>query len=195
MSSRGDVDLLPVLALGFGLLTAIKVAAGAIRSLVILAMQNLLHFQIGARLFHHLIRLPLAFFEKRHIGDILSRFTSIEPIRNLMAEGMIAATSDGLMALATLIMICVYSLPLAGVGLAALLAYAAVRLGLYRMFRLRNEAAIETKALENSMFVETIRAVQSLKLFNRETEREGQWLNRYAETVSANVRLGRAKVA
>jgi ATP-binding cassette subfamily B protein RaxB len=193
--ARGDVDLLPVLALGFGLLTAIKVAAGAIRSLVILAMQNMLHFQIGARLFHHLVRLPLAFFEKRHIGDILSRFTSIEPIRNLMAEGMIAATVDGLMAIATLMMICVYSTRLAGVVLVAFLGYAAVRLGLYRMFRLRSEAAIETKALENSMFVETVRAVQSLKLFNRETEREGQWLNRYADTVSANVRLGRAKVA
>ena len=192
--ARGDVDLLPVLALGFGLLTAIKVAAGAIRSLVILAMQNLLHFQIGARLFHHLVRLPLAFFEKRHIGDILSRFTSIEPIRNLMAEGMIAATVDGMMALATLVMICVYSVQLASVVLIAFLAYAAVRLGLYRMFRLRSEAAIETKALENSMFVETVRAVQSLKLFNRETEREGQWLNRYADTVSANVRLGRARV-
>ena len=193
--ARGDVDLLPVLALGFGILTAIKVAAGAIRSLVILAMQNLLHFQIGARLFHHLVRLPLAFFEKRHIGDILSRFSSIEPIRNLMAEGMIAATVDGMMALATLVMICIYSLQLAVVVLIAFVAYAAVRLGLYRMFRLRSEAAIETKALENSMFVETVRAVQSLKLFNRETEREGQWLNRYADTVSANVRLGRARVA
>src|SRR3954452_11422176 len=98
--ARGDLDLLPVLALGFGLLTAIKVAAGAIRSLVILAMQNLLHFQIDARLFHHLVRLPLAFFEKRHIGDVLSRFTSIEPIRDLMAQGMIAAIVDGLMAVA-----------------------------------------------------------------------------------------------
>jgi len=193
--ARGDVDLLLVLALGFGLLTAIKVAAGAIRSLVILAMQNLLHFQIGARLFHHLLRLPLAFFEKRHIGDILSRFTSIEPLRNLMAEGMIAATVDGIMALATLTMICLYSLQLACVVFAAFIAYACTRLGLYRMFRQRNEAAIEAKALENSMFVETVRAVQSLKLFNREIEREGQWLNRYADTVSATIRLGRARIA
>lgn len=192
--ARGDVDLLPVLALGFGLLTAIKVGAGAIRSLVILAMQNMLHFQIGARLFHHLVRLPLAFFEKRHIGDVLSRFTSIEPLRDLMAQGMIAAFVDGLMAVATLIMICLYSLQLAAVVFVALLAYAAVRLGLYRMFRQRSEAAIETRALENSMFVETMRAVQSLKLFNRETEREAQWLNRYADAVSANIRLGRARV-
>src|SRR5262249_4556102 len=89
--ARGDADLLIVLALGFGLLTAIKIASTAIRSIIILIVQNVLHFQIGARLFHHLIRLPMAYFEKRHIGDILSRFTSIEPIRTALAEGMIAA--------------------------------------------------------------------------------------------------------
>ena len=111
--ARGDADLLVVLALGFGLLTAIKIASNAIRSLIMVIMQNTLHFQIGARLFHHLVRLPIAYFEKRHIGDILSRFTSIEPIRNALAEGMIAATIDGLMAIATLAMIFLYSTQLA----------------------------------------------------------------------------------
>src|ERR1051326_8129144 len=153
--ASGDVDLLVVLAFGFGLVTALTVAGKAIRSLTSLNLQNTLHFAMGSRLFHHLVRLPLAYFEKRHIGDILSRFISLEPILNLMAEGIIAATIDGVMALATLIMICVYSGQLAAVVLIAFLAYAVVRLGLYRMFRLRSEAAIESKALENSMFVET----------------------------------------
>src|SRR4029434_288745 len=111
--ARGDADLLIVLALGFGLLAAIKVAANSIRSVILVMVQNVLHFQIGARLFHHLVRLPLAYFEKRHIGDILSRFTSIEPIRSALAEGMVAATIDGLMAVATLAMIFVYSTQLA----------------------------------------------------------------------------------
>ena len=193
--ARGDADLLIVLALGFGLLGAIKVGTTAIRSLVILVVQNVLHFQIGARLFHHLVRLPIAYFEKRHIGDILSRFTSIEPIRSALAEGMIAATIDGLMALATLAMIVVYSTQLALVVLAALILYTVVRLGLYRLLRERSLAAIEAKAHENSTFIETLRAVQSLKIFNRESDRETQWLNRYGDVVSANVRLGRAKIA
>ncbi len=100
------------------------------------------------------------------------------------------------MALATLTMICVYSLQLGRSSCSRRSSPTpALRLGLYRMFRRRSEAAIETKALENSMFVETVRAVQSLKLFNREIEREGQWLNRYADTVNANIRLGRARIA
>jgi ATP-binding cassette subfamily B protein RaxB len=193
--ARGDADLMIVLALGFGLLAAIKVGSTAIRSLVILVVQNVLHFQIGARLFHHLVRLPIGYFEKRHIGDILSRFTSIEPIRSALAEGMIAATIDGLMAVATLAMIFVYSTQLALVVVTAFVLYALVRLGLYRLLRERSLAAIEAKAHENSTFIETLRAVQSLKIFNREGDRETQWLNRYGDVVSANVRLGRAKIA
>jgi ATP-binding cassette, subfamily B, bacterial CvaB/MchF/RaxB len=70
-----------------------------------------------------------------------------------------------------------------------------VRFGLYRLLRERSLAVIEAKAHENSTFIETMRAVQSLKIFNRESDRETQWLNRYADVVSANVRLGRAKIA
>ena len=193
--ARSDADLLVVLALGFGLLTAIKVAANAVRSLIMVIVQNALHFQIGARLFHHLVRLPIAYFEKRHIGDILSRFTSIEPIRNALAEGMIAAAIDGLMAIATLAMIFLYSTQLALVVLTAFVLYATVRLVLYRVFRERSQVVIETRAQESSTLIETVRAIQSLKLFNRETERESLWLNRYADVVSANVSLGRTRIA
>jgi ATP-binding cassette subfamily B protein RaxB len=153
-----------------------------------------LHFQIGSRLFHHLIRLPVSFFEKRHIGDILSRFTSIEPIRTALAEGMIAATIDGVMAILTLTMIFLYSTQLALVVMAAFILYAAIRLALYRVLRERSLAVIESKAQESSNFIETIRAIQSIKIYNRESDRETQWLNRYSDVVSANVRLGRAKI-
>jgi ATP-binding cassette subfamily B protein RaxB len=192
--ARGDLDLLTVLALGFALFTAITVASTAVRSYVVLILQNTLHFQIGARLFHHLVRLPLAYFEKRHIGDILSRFTSIEPIRNQLAESLITGVIDGVMAVASLVMIFFYSVELALVVLTAFVFYAVLRLALFRMLRLRSQAVIESKAKESSTFIETARAMQSLKVFNRESEREGQWLNRYAEVVNANVRLGRATI-
>src|SRR6266516_2124619 len=193
--ARGDADLIVVLALGFALLMVFKVVTGAFRSWIILIVQNSLHFEIGARLFHHLVRLPITYFEKRHIGDILSRFTSIEPIRNALAEGMIAAAIDGLMAIATLAMIFLYSTQLALVVLTAFVLYAVMRLGLYRVFRERSHAVIETRAQENSTLIETVRAIQSLKLFNRQSERESLWLNRYAEVVSANVALGRTRIS
>jgi ATP-binding cassette subfamily B protein RaxB len=192
---KGDVDLLFVLALGFGLLTLITVATTAVRSFIILILQSTLDLQIAARMFHHLVRLPLVFFEKRHIGDVLSRFTSIAPIRDQISEGLIAAVIDGLMAIATLVMIFIYSPQLALVALVALLLYASVRIMLYRWLRRLSEGVIEAKAQESSNFIETLRAMQTLKLFNRESDREGQWLNRYADFVNANIRLGRANIS
>jgi ATP-binding cassette, subfamily B, bacterial CvaB/MchF/RaxB len=108
---------------------------------------------------------------------------------------MTAALIDGLMALATLAMIFVYSTQLAIVVLTAFVLYALLRLGLYQLFRERSQAVIQSKAVENSTLIETMRAIQTLKIFNRETERESQWLNRYADVVSSNVRLGRMKIA
>jgi ATP-binding cassette subfamily B protein RaxB len=191
---KGDVDLLIVLALGFGLLMVIRVMSNTLRSFIILNVQNALHFQFGARLFHHLIRLPLAFFEKRHIGDVLARFGSVEPIRDQIAEGLITGVIDGIMACATLVMIFIYSPQLAIIAVAALLLYAMLRLALYRWLRQLSQAVIEAKAQEVSTFIETVRAFQTVKLFNRESEREGQWLNRYSSYIGATVRLGRATI-
>jgi ATP-binding cassette subfamily B protein RaxB len=192
---KGDADLLTVLALGFGLLAALSVVTTALRSFILLIVQNTLSLRITADLLRHLLRLPLAFFEKRHVGDVLSRFGSTEPIRNLLAEGLIAAIVDGVMAGAALVMIFVFSPRLAFVVAAALAAYALLRVACYRSFRQRSEALIRAKAKESSTFIETLRAIQSVKLFNREAEREGQWLNRYAEVVNANLRVGRTTIA
>lgn len=192
--ARGDGDLMIALAVGFAFLTALRVAVTALRSRVILIVQNVMHYQIGARLFRHLLRLPLTFFEKRHVGDVLSRFTSIDPIRNLLAEGLIAALIDGLMAALTLAMILVYSPTLAAIVLVGLGLCVLLRLALFGRFRRMNEDAIRAKALEDSTFIETLRAVQSVKLNNREAEREGQWLNRFAECVNANLAIGRARI-
>src|SRR3954468_7882587 len=193
--ARGDVDLLLVLGLGFALLVLIKVASTVTRSFIILILQNSLSFQIASRLFHHLVRLPLSFFEKRHIGDIVSRFASIETLRNMLAEGLVTGLIDGLMSVLMLALMFAYSVQLGFVVLFAFALYAALRLALFRIFRKRSEVAIHSKAREESNFIETVRAVQSLKVLNRENERESQWLNRYAEYINANVRLGRARIS
>jgi ATP-binding cassette subfamily B protein RaxB len=171
------------------------VVTTALRSFILLLVQDTLSLRLTADLFRHLLRLPLAFFEKRHVGDILSRFGSTEPIRNLLAEGLIAAVIDGIMAGAALVMIFLFSPRLALVVAAALAAYALLRVASYRVFRQRSEALIRARAKESSTFIETLRAIQSVKLFNREAEREGQWLNRYAEVVNANLRIGRVTIA
>jgi ATP-binding cassette subfamily B protein RaxB len=169
--ARGDVDLLVVLALGFALVAVLTVAVTWLRSVIVVFLQNSLHFAFGARLFHHLIRLPLSFFEKRHIGDVLSRFSSVEPVRNLISEGLILALIDGVMAAATLVIMFLYSVKLALIVLGIFLIYSVIRFSLFWVLRSLNENAIQMKAKETSNFVD------------------------FADSVNADVRLERANAA
>lgn len=193
--AKGDTALMAALAIGFGLLALLKFGADWLRSLVLLHFASLLNFRLGANLFRHLVRLPLDWFEKRHVGDLISRFGSTLPIRNLIAEGAVAAAVDGLMALLTLSMLFLYSPTLALVVLGGFLLTAALRLGAFRALRRREEDAIVALAREQSVFVETARAIQSLKLFGKETDRERFWQNRHAAVISRRARLGRMQAA
>jgi ATP-binding cassette, subfamily B, bacterial CvaB/MchF/RaxB len=85
-----DKDLLLILAVGFGGLAIINFLAGWLRSLVLVTFSNSLVYQVVVNLFRHMVRLPLDYFEKRHVGDIVSRFGSTQPISQILSQGMIA---------------------------------------------------------------------------------------------------------
>lgn len=187
---KGDGDLLLALAIGFGLFTAVKLVADWLRGKVLLVLGGLISHQMGASLFHHLLRLPLDWFEKRHIGDLVSRFGSIRPIRELFTNGLIAALVDGVMAVATLAMICLYSMKLASIVLAALAFYVAIRLIFFHLLRQREAEVIASGAREQSSFIESARAIQTIKVFAHETEREAVWQNRFADATARGVGLG-----
>jgi ATP-binding cassette subfamily B protein RaxB len=192
--TKGDRGLLSGLAIGFALLTLINVAAGALRALVSLNLGNVVTFQMVTGLFHHLLRLPLPFFERRHIGDLISRFGATQPIKDLITEGLVMALVDGVMAVATLALMVVYSPLLASVVTTAFVAYLVLRLSTFGSLRQRTEEQIHERARQDSTFIETARAVQSIKLFGREAERESLWQNRYAGFVNAGLRLGRLRI-
>jgi ATP-binding cassette subfamily B protein RaxB len=185
-----DQNLLVVLAVGFGILMIIEMVTGAVRSTLLLHFGNLMSIQLGANLFHHLIRLPLQYFEKRHIGDVVSRFGSLQQVKQLLTEGVIEAVIDGLMAITTLIMIYLYSPRLSFVVLVAIVIYAIFRVVMYRPLRKMSEEVIITQAKEQSNFMETVRGIQTIKLFGREVQRQGVWHNKYADSLNAGIRVG-----
>ena len=165
---KDDRALLGVLAVGFGLAMLFNAGAGLLRSRILVYLQSRFAYELGTGLFRHLLKLPLAFFERRHVGDLVSRFGSIEPIRNLLAEGLIAAMVDGAMAVLTAGMVFLYSVRLGLVVVSAILVYAMLRVAFYRVFRQRSLDLVHARARENSSFIETARAIQSIKIFNRE---------------------------
>jgi ATP-binding cassette subfamily B protein RaxB len=190
-----DQNLLLVLAFGFGVLMLIEMITGAVRSTLLLHFGNLMSIQLGSNLFHHLIRLPLQYFEKRHIGDVVSRFGSLQRVKELLTEGVIEALIDGLMALATLVMIFIYSPLLSLIVVTAIGFYAAFRVVMYRPLRQMSEEVIVSRANEQSNFMETVRGIQTIKLFGREVQRQSVWHNKYADSLNAGIRVGHLNIS
>ncbi len=192
---NNDRDLLFVLGLGFLLLTVFTVLTTAIRSWIILFLRSHMGMQLVSNLFRHLMRLPLPWFEKRHMGDVVSRFGSLSQVNQMLSTGFIEGVTDGLMALVTLAMMYIYSPLLATIALAAVILYTLFRLAFFRPLKTRTEESIMMGAKEDSDFMETVRAIQPLKLFNREAVRMSKWQNSYANWVNADIRVGRLQIA
>jgi ATP-binding cassette, subfamily B, bacterial CvaB/MchF/RaxB len=186
-----DTDLLAVLALGFGGLAAINLVTSWLRSLILVSLASSLSYQVVVNLYRHLLRLPLPWFDKRHVGDIISRFSSTKPLSDLLAQGLIAAIVDGVMAFTTLALMFVYSPLLAGVALTAWALFALLKIGFLHALRLRSIDAITAAAIENSSFIETIRGIRAIKAFARESGRQRHWQQLKADAVNAEIRLGR----
>lgn len=189
-----DESLLAVLALGFLLLMLIEVATGAFRSYVILVISSTLNIQMANNLLRHLLRLPMNYFENRHIGDTVSRFGSIESIKELLTTGFVEAIVDGLMSSILVVLLFLYSPMLALIVIGVVLIFLAIRLALFRPFRDINEEMIAAGASEQSNFMETVRGMQSIKLFGKEVDRQTLWQNRYADVTNAGIRLGKYSI-
>jgi ATP-binding cassette subfamily B protein RaxB len=173
----GDRDLLTLAVLGGAALLAIDFALRMVRGWISLRINQQLAVQWTANLFIHLLRLPMRFFEQRHLGDITSRFASLTAIRGTLTNGAITAALDGVMSIATLALMLIYSARLTVVAIVAMLVYVAIRLFSYRPLRAASEERIVLAAKENSYFLESIRAALPLKLYGRVAERTSRWQN------------------
>lgn len=188
---RRDESLLAVLAFGFGLLLLIETGTHVLRQWVMLYLSSRLNIQMAANLFRHLIRLPMSYFSTRHMGDVVSRFGSLQNVRELLTNKLVAAVVDGIMALVTLIVMFFYSVKLTFLVIVIVLLYAALRFALYQPLRLLTEEQIVAQAKHDSHFMESVRAIQTIKLFQRENDRQSQWQNRLAETINQGIRITR----
>ncbi|GLX81702.1 peptidase domain-containing ABC transporter [Thalassotalea eurytherma] len=190
-----DDSLLTILALGFALIAIISTITHAVRSWLVLRVSSVLNMQMGVNLLRHLLRLPMNYFESRHVGDIVSRFGSLTQIRERITTGFVETFVDGFMAITVLIMMALYSLKLTAVVLCAIALYTIARLALYRPLHQATEELIQTSAKEQSNFLESVRGMQTIKLFSNESQRQGIWQNRYADVINSEIRLGRLNIS
>lgn len=190
-----DQPLLFVLAVGFGLLVILNVVTTGIRSYLVLRLSSMMNIQMGVNLIRHLFKLPMSYFEKRHIGDLVSRFGSLAQIRERLTTGLTETLVDGIMSLAVLVMMLFYSVKLTLVVIVAILLYTLLRLALYQPLRRTTEETIQSQAKEQTNFLENIRGIQTIKLFTSESLRQSLWQNHYAEVINSEIRLGKLKIS
>jgi len=182
-----DRDLLVTLGLGFGLLVFIQVATGAIRSWSVLYLSATLNLQWLSNVFAHLMRLPVSWFEKRHTGDVMSRFGAIQQIQQTLTTSFIEVVLDGLLVVLTLAMMWVYNGTLTAIAVGSVVAYAALRGAFFKPLRRATEEAIIHDAKKASHFLESLRGVQSIKLFNRQQDRQARFMNLVVDAMNANI--------
>jgi len=179
-----DRDLLLVLALGFGLLMLLRTVVSAMRGWIVIVLGASLKVQGRSNLFSHLINLPSAYFESRHLGDVMSRFGSQESILQAITTDVVETILDGLLACLTLAIMFLFAPALAGVVVVGALLYGVLRWASYTPLRHASAEAIVWGARRDSHLLETMRGIKTIKLFNAQEGRRAHWMNLLVETVN-----------
>lgn len=190
-----DADLVVVLALGFGLLLLIQTALSLGRSWMVLVLGQSLKLQWAGNVFGHLVRLPVSFFERRHMGDIVSRFNAVDSIQKILTTSLIEALLDGAMGVAALVLMWLYSPQLMSIVLTSVLLYGLLRFVAYRPLRNAVAERLLAAAREQTHFLESLRAIVPLKLFGREQDRRARWQNLLVDVQNHDLTIGKMGIA
>jgi ATP-binding cassette subfamily B protein RaxB len=184
-------QLLTVLASGFLMVVLFQAAVTGLRGWVVTWISARISTQWKNNLFHHLLRLPMDYFEKRHMGDVLSRFGSVEVIQQTLTANFVTAILDGLTGSLVLILLAAYSLPLMGVTLVAFGTYAFLRwLSSHQLRNAQAEQIHHLAHLQTSL-IESIRGIQTIKLANAQPERVTRFGNRTVEVAHRDLVIHR----
>ncbi|AYD66425.1 peptidase domain-containing ABC transporter [Achromobacter sp. B7] len=187
--NTGDRDLLTTLALAFGLLMVMLQLTSVARSWMLLYLGTTLNLQWRTNVFTHLLRLPVGYFERRHLGDIVSRFGAIDAIQRTVTTSFLEALLDGMVMVITLVLMFLYSPPLAWIALGAMALYGLARWAGYASLRYATEEHIVHAAKEQSHFLETVRGVKAIKLFQHQDDRRSRWLALLVNEINADLRV------
>lgn len=189
-----DQNLLTIVGIGFIGLTLINSLASLARTWISITLATSLNFQWIGNIFAHLLRLPLPYFERRSMGDIVSRFSSVHSIQSIISEQTVEALIDGVMVLATLALMFSYSGKLALLSFVVVAIYIIIRLAAFSVLRERSLNQIAHFARQESHFLESIRGVQSIRIFDKGEERHASWRSLLAEQSNAQLSVARMTV-
>ncbi|QUG74974.1 ATP-binding cassette domain-containing protein [Erwinia sp. E602] len=167
----------------------IKSAFSVVRAWILMNLRYMLGVKWAEMFFNRLIQLTLPFFEKRHTGDIASRFQSLTAIQEAFTADMVASLLDAIVIFISIAIILTYS-PLLAIGpLVAAAGYAALKAVLFSIYRTRKIEHIAFEAVQSSHFLETVRAISAIKMLNLTPVRRHEWVNHVVNSTHAGNQL------
>jgi ATP-binding cassette subfamily B protein RaxB len=184
-----DKSLLVTLAIAFAVMLVAQQAIMALRTWTIAWVSSTFKLSWTTNVFRHLLALPHDFFMRRHLGDVVSRFGSINSIQQLVTSQSIAAVIDSLMAIATLAMMSMYSFALTAVCVGSVALYTLTRVVYFHFYRESNLSLITATAKQSTAFMESVRAIQTVRLYNREGQHSSAYANLTADALNTGVAI------
>ncbi|WNK47368.1 peptidase domain-containing ABC transporter [Pantoea agglomerans] len=189
-----NYEILNTITIFFILILMFNVSLNIYRGLMSIHFSNTISIDISTRLFHHLMGLPVSFFYKRNLGDIISRFESLKVIKKFITNGFVEVIVDGVLTIILLSFMLSYNSQLSLIALGITILYTFIRGLLYRLYRKASEINLNDIANENSHFIESVRTIQSIKMAGNSGLRESQWLNKLINSINSGMKLGQINI-
>lgn len=181
-----SLTTLDVIAVGLIVATIFDVTMTAVRSYLFAHTSSRIDVELGARLFRHLLSLPLAYFRARQVGDSVARVRELENVRSFLTGNAITVVLDIIFSFTFLAVMAYYSLDLTWVVLASLPCYFVASFFFTPMLRARLNEKFNRGAENNSFLVETISGIETLKA----SAVEPLWVRRWDSQLAGYVRAG-----
>lgn len=154
-----------------------------------LVIGSLINVQWQSGLFNHLLRLPLGYFERRKLGDIQSRFGSLDTLRTTFTTSVVGAIMDSIMVISVFIMMLLYGGYLTWIVLSFTMVYVLIRLVTYSYYRQISEETIVKEARASSYFMETLYGIATVKIQGMAERRGMHWLNLKVDAINSGIKL------
>lgn len=181
----GDYQLINLAGLFFLTLALLEGVSSVLRSYHVVRLGAELRFGWANNFIRHLLKLPLGFFEKRSLGDIISRYRSLYEVQGIATGTIVEGLVDGSMAVTTLVVMFYYSTPLALVAAIFTAILLGVRLAVYPAHRRSAMESLVQNATATAHLLESVRGMTVIKTFGAETTREVEWQRRSGSAVRA----------
>jgi subfamily B ATP-binding cassette protein HlyB/CyaB len=177
---------LDVLVIGLVAVVIFESALNGLRSYVFSHTTSRIDVELGARLFRHLVQLPLAYFQARRVGDSVARVRELENIRSFLTGNALTVLLDVLFSVVFIAVMLLYSVPLTLIVLASLPLYFGLSLAVVPILRKRLDVKFARGAENQAMLVETVTGIQTVKAGALEPSFARRWDNQLAAYVSAS---------